>query len=44
MQMPIVKKKKKKKAINKFFVTKNVEFMQLAYIDVTDFQNFCSNE
>ena len=35
-----------KKAINKFVVTKNVEFMQLAYayIDVIDFQNFFSNE
>ena len=33
-----------KKAINNFFVTKNVNFMQLAYIDVTDFQNFFSNE
>ena len=40
MQMP----HSYKKAINKFFVTKNVEFMQLAYIDVTDFQNFFSNE
>ena len=34
MQMP----HSYKKAINKFFVTKNVEFMQLAYIYVTNFQ------
>ena len=40
MQMP----NSYKKAINKFFVTKNVEITQLAYIDVTDFQNFFSNE
>ena len=40
MQMP----HSYKKAINKFVTTKNVEFMQLVYIDVTDFQNIFSNE
>ena len=40
MQMP----HSYKKAINKFVATKNVEFMQLVYIDVTDFQNIFSSE